>query len=384
MATGNSSPASGAEAKAISSDVANNLNLTVKHVPALDGIRGLAVLMVVMQHYGDLSRSDSQILRILNIIKETGWAGVDIFFALSGFLITGILWQKRNEHNRFKNFYIRRGLRLFPLYYAVWAFLAIYIFATHRPWRADYSAFLLYVGNFASRSPIGDFGVGHFWSLAVEEQYYIIWPFVLWRLTNKRTAMYVLIFAAFFSIILKPALIVMHLGEWGYYLLPSHMEGLAWGSFLALAAVTPGLHPYLARAGRLMPVVFFAILGLEFYFHGLPNTYPLADAFAIPLFSLGAVLLIWNSLLPGSLCGKLMNLRFLRFYGKYSYGLYVYHLLLARPLRRMIYVPLSTHIHSSLLAGTFYMAICLALLTLLAVVSFRYFESPFLKLKQKF
>jgi peptidoglycan/LPS O-acetylase OafA/YrhL len=357
---------------------------TEKHIPVLDGIRGLAVLLVIGQHYGDLSNSGSLVVRMFSAVKAMGWSGVDIFFALSGFLITGILWRKRNDPHRWKNFYSRRALRLFPVFYGVWIFLAIYIFATRKPWHAYYFAYLFYAGNFASRASIGDFGIGHFWSLAVEEQFYLIWPLVLWRLDRAKTAMYLLVGAALFSIALKPILILMHLGDWGYYLLPSHMEGLALGSFLALAAQSPAKRLYLTRAARLLPLILLALLGLFLYFHGLPNTYPEADAWAIPLFSVGAALLIWNSLIPGSAYGKIMNLSFLRFYGKYSYGLYVYHLLLRGVFRRTIYLPLTSRIHSSLVSGFVYMAICLVLLTGLAMASLHYFETPFLKLKRRF
>ena len=90
---------------------------------------GFAAIAVFFFHYGDLGNSSSHVLRFINEVKLRGAYGVDIFFALSGFLITGILWDMRDANHRWLNFYRNRALRLFPLYYALWAFLA---FLLHR------------------------------------------------------------------------------------------------------------------------------------------------------------------------------------------------------------------------------------------------------------
>src|SRR6516165_3661155 len=87
------------------------------HVPALDGIRGLAILLVLMCHLAEKFTFARPSLMVLRNVGFAGWTGVDLFFVLSGFLITGILWDAREDHHYFKSFYARRTVRIFPLYY---------------------------------------------------------------------------------------------------------------------------------------------------------------------------------------------------------------------------------------------------------------------------
>src|SRR5271169_870729 len=95
-----------------------------KHVPELDGIRGIAILVVLVSHFGSTATGDSARLgKFLNEAFGLGWAGVDLFFVLSGFLITGILLDSKGSGRYFSNFYARRTLRIFPLY-----FLYVFVF----------------------------------------------------------------------------------------------------------------------------------------------------------------------------------------------------------------------------------------------------------------
>jgi len=148
------------------------------HYIALDGLRGLAILLVFFRHYGDLS-SSSRLLHILNQVKNSGWIGVDLFFVLSGFLITGVLYDTRNAPNYFKNFYVRRALRLFPVFYGTAIVLLLLTPVLHLHWIAIQALYLVYGGNFVwiydgSATTIGPFNLTHLWSLAVEEQFYFI------------------------------------------------------------------------------------------------------------------------------------------------------------------------------------------------------------------
>ena len=159
------------------------------HLPALDGVRGLAVLVVVIHNAGWLGGPTEQfILKLYSSVTSTGWIGVSLFFALSGYLITGILLDSRGKAGYFRSFYLRRTLRIFPLDYA---FIALVVFVAaplawdrewaSAVWRNQWS-YWLYVSNWTQPFGISIHGITHLWSLAVEEQFYFIWPVLAWRL----------------------------------------------------------------------------------------------------------------------------------------------------------------------------------------------------------
>ncbi len=168
------------------------------HVPVLDGLRGLAILLVLLHHFANVYAPSAWTRNAWHRVVGSGWCGVDLFFVLSGFLITGILHDARRGPGYFRNFYMRRVLRIFPLYYGVLAalFLAYPLLAgshqrfaalaEHQPW------LWLYAQNFKVILS-GDWvpcGMNHFWSLAVEEQFYLFWPFVVFA-CRRRTLLHV-------------------------------------------------------------------------------------------------------------------------------------------------------------------------------------------------
>ena len=153
----------------------------MKKIPQLDAVRGLAVLWVLVHN------TDNYPSLHLQMISGNGWMGVDLFFVLSGFLITGILLDTKRSEGYFRNFYARRFLRIWPLYYAVLFFMFVVVpflrpseahtvFDRSSPWWA----FPLFLQNFVVRNPTGATGpLGVAWSLAVEEQFYLVWPLVV-------------------------------------------------------------------------------------------------------------------------------------------------------------------------------------------------------------
>ena len=154
--------------------------------PALDGVRAVAVLMVFAFHYGGGAHR-GPLLKVADAIRLQGWAGVDVFFVLSGFLITGVLYDTRNDSRFFSRFYARRSIRIFPVYYLVALMLLILTPVFHYQWHAVHLLFLIYLGNIPgafvptiyqihARVPAADVYLGHLWSLCVEEQFYLLWP----------------------------------------------------------------------------------------------------------------------------------------------------------------------------------------------------------------
>jgi len=165
---------------------------SAERVAALDGVRGLAVLTVVIHNSAWIAgESRHFVLKIFNAATATGWIGVQLFFVLSGFLITGILLDSKGKPTYFRSFYIRRILRIFPLYYVVVA-LTILV-APRLSWSPAWAAavreghpwaYWLYVQNWVTSSH-GIDALSHTWSLAVEEQFYLLWPVIVWCFTRR-------------------------------------------------------------------------------------------------------------------------------------------------------------------------------------------------------
>jgi peptidoglycan/LPS O-acetylase OafA/YrhL len=159
-----------------------------KRFPELDGLRGIAILMVLLEHYVAESTygPKGSLSFMLSRVSRLGWTGVDLFFVLSGFLIGGILFDFRNSPNYMKTFYMRRVYRILPIYY-LWLALYVIVGLVGSMWIAPYhpgafamsvpiAVYVLFFQNFIF-PPISRFGtyfVGPTWSLAVEEQFYLV------------------------------------------------------------------------------------------------------------------------------------------------------------------------------------------------------------------
>jgi peptidoglycan/LPS O-acetylase OafA/YrhL len=166
-----------------------------QRIPALDGIRGLAIALVMFHHftlYGGM-RPDFVLDKVYRHVALVGWVGVDLFFVLSGFLITGILHDSRSDRHYFRNFYMRRTLRIFPLYYGVLAAtflvlpLVLDVSGSCRELLRDQAWYWTYLINVQIGLDYWPscFVLGHFWSLAVEEQFYLVWPLLLYLLGRR-------------------------------------------------------------------------------------------------------------------------------------------------------------------------------------------------------
>jgi peptidoglycan/LPS O-acetylase OafA/YrhL len=363
------------------------------HIRALDGIRGAAILLVLFYHLGNSVGAEFGVNSKLQVMAGLGWVGVDLFFVLSGFLITGILYDSKTKPHFFKNFYMRRALRIFPLYFSALLFLVL--LRTAWPHLGLYGtssdAWLwVYLSNFViAIQGFGAFGlVDHFWSLAIEEQFYLVWPFVVFSL-SRSAAMWV----AFCMCLIAPLLrVALALGgadsTAGIYVLsPLRMDSLAMGALLALAIRGPDAIDILklkrpaalAMAVSAVLVVLIVVLTRSVSPHSLP----------METIGLSAVALLGVSTIVFALSSPLRHVfehKVLRWFGKYSYGLYVWH-----PILWVIIF------HSdwarSVRAGsgggdveTIVLTVLAAVTVLLVFVmgSWHLLESQFLKLKVRF
>ena len=209
-----------------------------ERVPQLDGVRGIAVSLVVLYHYGSYYSNEAALFPALRWIAHRGWVGVDLFFVLSGFLIGGIAIANRDADNVFSTFYARRFLRIFPLYYFLLIASAIYMWAQPLPTRTSLLPYFLYFTNntLAITGVPGPPWLKPAWTLAVEEQFYLLLPAIV-VLVPPRLLKYVFMAGIVTAISMRTAAYLIPLERpfvFSWFLTPCRSEGLCYGVLLAL------------------------------------------------------------------------------------------------------------------------------------------------------
>ena len=366
------------------------------HLPGLDGIRGFAVLLVMAAHFVGGAPAVSEWQKIVVTAATHGWMGVDLFFVLSGFLITGLLIDSKGTPHYLRNFYARRTLRIFPLYYLVLVclFLILPEVTTPSPLlesaRANQIWLWTYTSNFyiATTSSWSSLNyVSHFWSLAIEEQFYLFWPLVVLffsRVALERICLGVLVFA----LGLRIALTLAGISELSISVLtPCRIDTLCLGAFVALRVRRPGgFSEWVGRAGHaalIFGVAWFAVVVIgwlipfaSLVLHQLRNS---LDAFFF------AALLLVALKPPSNVVARILQGRVLRFFGKYSYGLYVYHGILTWYLyEAAVDEKLDALLGNPTLSMVARVIIGVGVSILISVLSYNLFERRFLALKRHF
>jgi peptidoglycan/LPS O-acetylase OafA/YrhL len=360
-----------------------------KQVPVLDAIRGLAILLVTYYRFGGGSPDFATAGDGLPL-HDVGRRGVELFFVLSGFLITGILHDAKQKPHFFRNFYARRTLRIFPLYYGVLLLGLIVlpaISSTAAGWyepAEQRQAWLWLYGANVLQAWSGEWCLGwfnHFWSLAVEEHFYLAWPLIIFALTRRQ------------AIVASGVLFVLSMGSrvaWallgGNGVAPEvftlfRLDAIALGSAIALLIREPAglrmlVRPALVGLCLALPVVAATTL-LDRRILTLPDT------FWAVLF--GSALILALAARPGGLVDRIGRSRVLRFFGKYSYGMYVFQSLLIPALAGLATADgLAAACGSDALGQLAYLALMFVATTGMAVLSWHCFEKHFLKLKHRF
>ncbi len=365
--------------------------------PALDGLRGLAILLVFLFHYGGGLRAHQPLIRLLGYLTQAGWVGVDLFFVLSGFLITGSLLDTLGRSHSLPRFYARRALRILPLYLTALLLCA----AAALLWGAAFfqlRPLLIYLGFLQNLPPLvasalhtpPPLPLFHLWSLAVEEQFYLLWPFLLLlaaRSPRKTLLLCLATFAlscGFRAVVFAPGVLSDEAVGRFTTVLPVRLGGLALGGALAacLRLLPARLKMPPARTARWVLVAAAAGFLLQGWRSGsLLLAGRLSFQLGLPLADLGCAAAVALALEPGR-WRRLLGVPALAWVGRISYGFYVFHLLL-EPLYDWL-GSLLTHATAGFLFQGVRLLVAFGLTLVVSAASFRWLELPFLRQKRWF
>lgn len=362
----------------------------------LDGVRGLAVFVVIIHNAGWIAgESQLFILKLASAIMATGWIGVQVFFVLSGFLITGILLDTKGRPHFFRSFYLRRILRIFPVYYFVVALTIVVapLVAWSPLWveavrRSHRWAYWVYLQNWVTTSP-GIDALSHTWSLAVEEQFYLVWPIVVWVLGRRGlTSLCVVALAGTPFIRLALRLSGMD-SSVAYVFTVARWDALAAGALVALLLRDDAGRMVLAKwRGRVTALVGIGVIllvALERGFHSFDFT---VQVIGQSLVALLAAALIVFAVEEGPTAPRrlqhFLSMPTLRTLGKYSYAMYLFH----QPIQQFLTPLLGDQVRGAdspwrLARLTLYLLLVLVLTFLAALASWRLIEKPCLDLKDR-
>jgi peptidoglycan/LPS O-acetylase OafA/YrhL len=358
----------------------------MKRISQLDGVRGIAILLVLLFHYfvTQVVAQPKSVVFYCSRVFHLTWSGVDLFFVLSGFLIAGILLDHRNTSNYFRVFYLRRVCRIFPLYFLMLAlFLCLsatsistssslgWIFRDPLPlW--SYATFTQ--NFFMGRGDFGPLWLGVTWSLAIEEQFYLFVPLLIYFLP-RRSLLYVLVLA----VLAAPILRCVSPGSHAFVYTPWRSDSLLSGASLA---VLVRWHPFVSAVQqhrRFLLSLFVALLGGAAVMTLRPGLFGAFIHFWLANLYAVFVLIAFAGTEPR--LGGLLRSPVLVWFGQLSYGIYMFH----QPVSGLLHGVLRhgvPQIRTPSDAGITVLALCVTLL--LAMCSYHFFETPILRFGHRF
>jgi peptidoglycan/LPS O-acetylase OafA/YrhL len=372
-----------------------------KHIPVLDGIRAYAILMVCLVHFFQVDEtglySNHKYLGVfLYKLSQLGLKGVELFFMLSGFLITGILVDSKKSNKYFRSFYARRFIRIFPLYYFVLAisFLVlphlIYIddagkhVINNQFWLWTYTSNISHFLDFFSGgwdASLNFPSFGHFWSLCVEEHFYIFWPFIIYFVKEKhlKTTMWFIVSFSSLAVI------------WTY-IYPDYWPILNWttiqcagvlslGGLLALEYKNKKNWDQISMLAKKLVLPFVLLFMLSNF---IPRRYDILHVVTYFTSIIAFLLVLIVALNNNKITNKCFNRKWLYFIGKISYGIYVYHGMLRPYFKSYLYDNFITKIDNGIIATILYTILATGISILIAWGSWELIEKPILKLKNYF
>jgi len=367
-------------------------------IAQLDGLRGVAIAMVVLYHYFSfhLTAPKGTLVWYLAYPTRFGWSGVDLFFVLSGFLIGGILFDAKGSKNYFQVFYVRRLLRIVPVYYLllILFFSSVAWFGVHPsvlwPWKLGENlprfTYFLFLQNIwaAIYGVLGSAPLAVCWSLGVEEQFYLTLPLLIRFFSRERIR-----FLAAEIILLAPVLRIAlfsffpsHPHFW-YLLMPCRADSLFFGVLGAILLRDPAWRSRIERNRPILrsAIVFFAI-GVPFVTQAQMTARGLVMVSL--MFSWLAAfylsLLIYGMTFTTSRVSKVLNWTWLRGLGVIAYGVYLFH-------QGLLDFTLRVASLGTKSGAVPYLPVALAAMTVtvcLAYLSWEKFEKPFVRFSHRY
>ena len=356
-----------------------NDNAPLARFPALDGLRGIAVILVLFAHFPYVQNSGlSRLVWQAAQTLRTGYIGVDLFFVLSGFLITRILIRERRIDGKINlfAFYQRRALRIFPIYYLS-LLVCLVLFPTNM---GETDSLIFYFFNYYHPFHPLPYPMEHTWSLAVEEQFYLLWPAVVatfslnWsrRLSHIIIPALALVCALILTVTFTPTMAAAPI----YNSLPTRMLSLSFGAYLAFRESESALISW--RTCIIVSALGIAALALAFVTRAegwisSGGIYWTMALLGYALLAAGAVALVINA--KFTFVERLLSMVWLRFVGRISYGIYLYHLIIL-----FILGINPANVSEGVSAGSFFLALTLTFVV--ATLSFVLIEKPLLNLNR--
>ena len=347
------------------------------HYPSLDGLRGVAILLVLFHQFLVID-GDSLAVRLVAHAMDLGWIGVHLFFVLSGFLITGILLDTRGEPGAYRHFLMRRALRVFPLYYGMLVLLTLVFPLFGIDFFADQRlSYWVFTSNWTEAEHHGP--LPHLWSLAVEEQFYLMWPLAALTLTRRRL-LHVCIALVGIGMVVRVEMLLHDATPMQVYLSSfARMDALAAGGAVATFIRMPGGATLDAIAARRVWLLMLAVAVV-----GFAIARPIGQRIGYTWLSCVFALAIWClSVLDARFAGApgvgLLRAGWLRHIGRYSFAMYLFH----KPLHDTLGQWALTLVGytGSLAGGLLYSGLLIVLKTVLGALSYHFFERRFLALR---
>lgn len=355
----------------------------MKRLPQLDGIRGIAISLVLVWHFFvmQIQAEPGSLLSYLRLALGLTWSGVDLFFVLSGFLIAGILIDQRGAANFFRLFYIRRVCRIFPLYFLVLlsfvcAKAIVDVPSEASKWLFDGAMPLWSYATFTQnifmglREGFGANWLGITWSLAIEEQFYLAVPFLVF-LFSRKTVFYIFALA----VVAAPLLRYVWPGFHTFVGTPWRADSLLIGACLAIMVRSPKFMVAMDQNKQFLFAAFVALVLGTGLLTLRPTMFGVFDH--LWLACLYSALILVALVQPVGTLGDILRSRILVWLGTLSYGIYMLHQSVSGLLHWFLR---GTAPGVSTLRDAGVTLSALAVTLALAALSYRYLEAPFLAL----